>query len=67
MIDLTTGAIKAPKIERFVNDPHTLRIEIDVEDYFTIVNSLTDSCGCEQCLTLAKNLKQALSKSNARQ
>jgi hypothetical protein len=61
MIDLQTGAITAPKISRFVNDPHTLNIEIDVEDFYTIVNSLTDSCGCAQCSDLALKLKKALS------
>ena len=64
MIDMNTGAIKAPKIRRFTNDPHTLNIEIDIEDYYTIVNSLTDSCGCGQCADLARKLKDALSLTN---
>ncbi len=60
MIDINTGAIKAPIVTRLTNDRHTLKIEIDIEDYYTIVNSLTDSCGCVQCGDLARKLQTSL-------
>ena len=64
MLDTTTGSIIAPTITRDKNDRHTLNIKIDIEDYYTIVNSLTDSCGCGQCGDLALKLKNALSQAS---
>ena len=42
MLDINTGAIKAPIITRDQNDRHTLNIQIDVEDYFNIINAMQD-------------------------
>ena len=64
MIDKDTGAIKGPKITRYRNDRHTLNIEIDVEDYYNIINAMNDACGCVQCRKLTPQLGVALSKAN---
>lgn len=64
MIDTNTGAIKAPTITRDQNDRHTLNIKIDVEDYYNIINTLNDSCGCFQCRKLSYQLGMALNKAN---
>lgn len=64
MIDKDTGAIKAPKITRYRNDRHTLNIEIDVEDYYNIINVMNDACGCFRCRKLSYQLGMALSKAN---
>lgn len=35
---------------------HRLSIEIDAEEYYTIINSMRDACGCPDCLILANAL-----------
>lgn len=64
MIDTNTGAIKAPTITRDQNDRHTLNIQIDVEDYFNIINAMQDGCGCFQCRKLSYQLGMAFAKAN---
>jgi len=64
MLDKETGAIRAPKIKRYRNDRHTLNIEIDIEDYFNIINAMQDGCGCFGCRKLSMQLGMALSQAN---
>jgi hypothetical protein len=64
MIDKISGAILPPVIVRDKEDRHTLNVKIDVEDFYIILNSMTDSCGCLQCRELVQKLKVALSESN---
>jgi hypothetical protein len=35
---------------------HKLSIEIDAEEYYTIINSLREGCGCPDCKILANAL-----------
>lgn len=64
MIDQATGGILPPVIERDKDDVHTLNVKIDVEDFYVILNSMTDSCGCGECRGLVVKLKTALSEAN---
>jgi hypothetical protein len=64
MIDKISGAIMPPVIVRDKEDRHTLNVKIDVEDFYIILNSMTDSCGCQECRELVHKLKVALSQSN---
>jgi hypothetical protein len=64
MININTGAIEAPKISRSTNDRHTINIEIDIEDYYNIINAMNDGCGCFQCRKLSYQLGMALNKAN---
>jgi hypothetical protein len=48
---------------------HRLSIELDAEEYYTIINSLRESCGCPDCLVLVNALmlsrrSNQLSKNN---
>lgn len=43
------------------NNKHSLNINLDIEDYYQIINSLKDSCGCVDCLHLVNNLQESLS------
>ena len=64
MIDKVSGAIMPPVIERDKDDVHTLNVKIDVEDFYVILNAMTDSCGCGECRSLVLKLKTALSEAN---
>jgi len=35
---------------------HKLSIELDAEEYYTIINSLREGCGCDECKNLANAL-----------
>ena len=31
----------------------TATITLDIEDFYTVINSMRDACGCEDCLRIA--------------
>jgi hypothetical protein len=34
----------------------TVTLTFDVEDYYTIINSLREACGCELCKSIAEKM-----------
>lgn len=39
-----------------MNNSYTKTFSVDVEDFYSIVNSLRDSCGCPDCQRIARDL-----------
>jgi hypothetical protein len=52
-----------PIVTRTTENRHILNVNIDVEQFYSIVNVMRDACGCANCLELANKLLKSLSES----
>jgi hypothetical protein len=49
-----------PTVTRNSINQRSVDMNLDIEDFYTIINAMTDGCGCPDCSELVAKLKKSL-------